>query len=67
MDTWTIDGNSYERERWNQTFPCHDCLATKGNLHSLDCDVERCPRCGGQAISCDCDIVEIRQFKQADN
>lgn len=34
--------------------PCHDCLATKGQLHDPGCDVERCPKCGGQAICCEC-------------
>lgn len=34
--------------------PCGGCGASVGALHSSGCDVERCPRCGGQSISCDC-------------
>lgn len=34
--------------------PCHDCNVTKGQYHHLGCDMEECPRCGGQLISCDC-------------
>ena len=33
---------------------CHDCNAEPGELHHPGCDMEVCPRCGGQAIGCDC-------------
>lgn len=38
----------------NQT--CHDCgIENKeGNFHHFGCDVERCPACGLQLISCGC-------------
>jgi hypothetical protein len=31
-----------------------DCGARPGEFHRPDCDVEQCPYCGGQLISCDC-------------
>ena len=46
------DGMAYGDAR------CHDCGAKPGHYHHVGCDVERRPVCGGQLISCDCDISE---------
>ena len=33
---------------------CHDCNIKHGGKHHPGCDAERCPKCGGQLISCGC-------------
>ena len=33
---------------------CHDCNVEFGGYHHPGCDREKCPRCGGQLISCGC-------------
>lgn len=33
---------------------CHDCNVTPGSYHHPGCDMEQCPRCQGQLISCGC-------------
>jgi hypothetical protein len=38
--------------------PCHDCGVIKGQLHVSGCDVEHCPSCKTQLISCDCEFLE---------
>ena len=40
---------------------CGDCGALPGGYHHAWCDLEKCPVCGGQFLSCDCDV---RVFKE---
>jgi ribosomal protein L44E len=47
---WTPKKNKQPRY-WLQ-LKCHDCDASVGQLHILGCDMETCPICGGQLISC---------------
>jgi hypothetical protein len=57
-----IDGKAYARVRYGEEaddwgadkVACHDCRVIKGQIHVWGCDVERCPACAGQLISCDC-------------
>jgi hypothetical protein len=56
---YDISGERYERIRFGEEgYPvnevCSDCAAAKSQFHCIGCDVERCPKCGGQAIYCDC-------------
>ena len=67
--TVIIDGQIFERVRRgdekpssgrNPRFadvPCDECGVIKGEFHvSPCCDLEECPKCHGQAISCGCKI-----------
>ena len=35
-------------------YRCGDCKIADGGIHHPGCDMERCPACGGQLISCGC-------------
>jgi hypothetical protein len=48
------DGIVYPRLAYRGEGYCHDCNVKYGQLHHPGCDMERCPRCGGQVISCCC-------------
>jgi hypothetical protein len=37
---------------------CGDCGVARGGLHHLGCDIQRCPVCRGQLISCGCRFDE---------
>ena len=37
---------------------CGDCGVRRGRFHHLGCDIQRCPVCRGQMISCGCRFDE---------
>ena len=47
---------------FDRNLHCHDCGIANhwGNVHHFGCDVERCPRCDGQLISCDCKVIDTQ-------
>jgi hypothetical protein len=53
-----IDEKKYKRDTsyYDMNKTCHDCgiINKKGNIHHFGCDMERCPKCKGQLLSCDC-------------
>jgi hypothetical protein len=52
-----IDGHQYRRSKYHfdeEDERCHDCRIKLGGIHHAHCDIERCPVCDEQLISCDC-------------
>jgi hypothetical protein len=55
INSQEFDRCAYGAHADDLDFPtCDDCGVRRGKLHQLGCDLEPCPRCDGQAISCDC-------------
>jgi hypothetical protein len=60
--TIVLHGTTFDRIRygnepgWGGRTPmgCHDCAIAPGQLHLDGCDMESCPRCFGQLITCGC-------------
>ena len=57
---------AYGTEAWWVEIPgppppeqCHDCGVELGGFHGFGCDMERCPHDGSQALTCECEIVEV--------
>jgi len=44
----------YDPEYGGSEQICHDCKTPRGGFHHPGCDMERCPKCGGQLIGCGC-------------
>ncbi|GAC1352742.1 MAG: hypothetical protein NVS3B20_15690 [Polyangiales bacterium] len=57
--TFIIDGEEHPRicfgaERSREDSPCPDCGTYYGDVHQVGCEVEECPKCGGQVVACSC-------------
>ena len=61
--SYIIDGKEYEAIKQGDDGNegvCHDCNARQGEYHHPGCDMEKCPKCGGQLIGFhDCEVTEV--------
>jgi hypothetical protein len=61
VDALIIHRERFDRDRIRRPIGpadrCGDCGAQKGGFHHLGCDMEPCPRCRRQLLSCGCPDV----------
>jgi len=55
---YNIGKETYISDFYTKFTYCDDCVAKQGEYHLLGCDLEPCPKCGEQLISCDCEYGE---------
>lgn len=70
IDQVDAKGNDYEPVRFSSDLGsdrCHDCNVRVGQYHHPGCDVERCPICHGQLISCGCDFKNDEEEEEEDD
>ena len=66
LDEIKINGTWYKRNTsyHDVNDRCHDCNIINGNIHHFGCDIERCPECGKQIISCKCKKEALKRIKR---
>lgn len=73
IEHYTVEGVAYPRIRYGSelgfqpdwTRACGDCAVAVGQFHLDHCDIETCPRCGQQALSCPCAYAEWEKERLA--
>ena len=61
------DGETLPAVPYDGDDRCHDCYIAPGGYHHPGCDMERCPRCGGQLISCGCLDADDNDYSEDDD
>jgi hypothetical protein len=58
VDALILQGQRYSRRTARRGRRCGDCNAAGARFHHLGCDLEDCPRCGHQLITCGCGAAD---------